>query len=555
MLFKKNYYIDDIPKKTNNYKKIIIPIIIIILITLLLVFCINKPNKSKQVNNNNYYIDLTGDSEIIIYQFSEYIEPGYNGYDDNSLDLTDKVVVSTDLDTQNIGSYTITYTLNNTKKQRNINVIEKPIGATYIYLFGESKIILEKNAKYIEPGYEVVDSVDGILTDKVEVINNVDTSKPGVYNVIYSVVNSSNVTTQEKRIVVVVGEELSLSLSDTNYTNKTIYINAHTIDPYFDYITLPNGNTIDSSNYQYAVSSNGTYKFISHNKLGKTSEATIKVTNIDKTKPTGSCLLTINDTYAKITIQAKDNIGISHYKYLSKTYQNNTINVSTNTTSASITIYDVSGNSTQIECSKKNNKTNSSTTKPTTPTKPTEPEQPKKEEQPTKQKMDGYIFIGDSRTVGMSQALGSSKPSNVYIVAKNSMGYNWLINSAISEVNSILNKNPNKRFYIYSNLGINDYTYQTSYATKLNELANGSWSKHKVVFISVNPYAGTNYPSENKKVTNFNNNQKSKLNNVYYCDTYNGIGQSNFSCGWDCIHYNNSTYLKIYNYVIKNCSF
>ena len=90
---------------------------------------------------------------------------------------------------------------------------------------------------------------------------------------------------------------------------------------------------------------------------------------------------------------------------------------------------------------------------------------------------------------------------------------------------------------------------------KLNELANGSWSKHKVVFISVNPYAGNGYPNENKKVTNFNNNQKSKLNNVYYCDTYNGIGQSNFSCGWDCIHYNNSTYLKIYNYVINNCSF
>ena len=201
--------------------------------------------------------------------------------------------------------------------------------------------------------------------------------------------------------------------------------------------------------------------------------------------------------------------------------------------------------------SKKINKSNS-----TTPTTPTKPEQPKKDEEPVqKPKMDGYIFIGDSRTVGMNLALGNSKPSNVYIVAKNSMGYNWLVNSAISEVNKILNNNPNKRFYIYSNLGINDYTYQTSYANKLNELANGSWSKHKVVFISVNPYAGNGYPNENKKVTNFNNNQKSKLNNVYYCDTYNGIGQSNFSCGWDCIHYNNSTYLKIYNYVINNCSF
>ena len=552
MLFKKNYYIDDdIPKKTNNIKRIIIPTIIIIFTILLLVFCVNKKDNNKQVKDHNYYIELTGDSDITLYQNSEYLEPGYYGYDENSSDLTDKVVVSTDLDTKTIGSYVITYTLNNTKKQRNITVIEKPIGATYIYLFGETTMIIEKNSKYLEPGYEAIDSVDGILTEKVEIINNIDTTKPGTYNVIYSVVNSSNVTTQEKRVVSVVGEELSLSLSNTNYTNKSIYINTFTIDPYFDYITLPNGLTTNNSSYQYEVSSNGTYKFIAHNKLGKTSEATIKVSNIDKTNPTGSCLLTVNNTYAKITIQAKDNIGVSHYKYLSKTYQNNTINVSASTTSASIIIYDVSGNSTQIECSKKINKSNS-----TTPTTPTKPEQPKKDEEPVqKPKMDGYIFIGDSRTVGMNLALGNSKPSNVYIVAKNSMGYNWLVNSAISEVNKILNNNSNKRFYIYSNLGINDYTYQTSYANKLNELANGSWSKHKVVFISVNPYAGNGYPNENKKVTNFNNNQKSKLNNVYYCDTYNGIGQSNFSCGWDCIHYNNSTYLKIYNYVINNCSF
>ena len=71
--------------------------------------------------------------------------------------------------------------------------------------------------------------------------------------------------------------------------------------------------------------------------------------------------------------------------------------------------------------------------------------------------------------------------------------------------------------------------------------------------LGVNVNTNTNTFAQQQ--TNVNNNQKSKLNNVYYCDTYNGIGQSNFSCGWDCIHYDNSTYLKIYNYVINNCSF
>ena len=48
------------------------------------------------------------------------------------------------------------------------------------------------------------DSVDQNLTEKVKVTGTVNTSKVGTYQIIYSVVNSRNVTITEKRTIVVV---------------------------------------------------------------------------------------------------------------------------------------------------------------------------------------------------------------------------------------------------------------------------------------------------------------------------------------------------------------
>ena len=63
---------------------------------------------------------------------------------------------------------------------------------------------LEVGEKYTEPGYRVYDSVDQNLTEKVKVTSSVDTSKIGTYQVMYSVVNSRNKTTNVKRTIIVV---------------------------------------------------------------------------------------------------------------------------------------------------------------------------------------------------------------------------------------------------------------------------------------------------------------------------------------------------------------
>ena len=64
-------------------------------------------------------------------------------------------------------------------------------------------MFLKVGDKYVEPGYEVFDSADQNLKQKVKVSGKVDTSKVGTYEITYSVVNSRNKTITAKRYVIV----------------------------------------------------------------------------------------------------------------------------------------------------------------------------------------------------------------------------------------------------------------------------------------------------------------------------------------------------------------
>ena len=237
-----------------------------IILLIIILFAIIYFNNHKI----RYYISLTGNDEITIYQGDEYVEPGYTGFDNKNNDLTDDIIVDNQININEIGNYAVIYTLNNTIKERRIRVIAKPVGATYIYLLGDINIYLNLNDEYKEPGYEVIDTALGDkLKDNMQITNNVDTSKAGVYQIIYSVVNSSGVTTSKVRNVIVMDSNISLTLDNTNYTNNDININVYVNDNYFNYLILPDNNKITDRKYAYKVSNNGTYKFIVYNKQEK----------------------------------------------------------------------------------------------------------------------------------------------------------------------------------------------------------------------------------------------------------------------------------------------
>ena len=351
-------------KKFNfdKYKKYIFIGLGCILLILGLIFILIGRKKI------SYYIDLSGNREITIYEGDAYIEPGYTARDSKGNDLTEKVVVNNMIDISTIGTYEIIYTLNNTEVKRIINVIEKPTGATIMYLKGSTTIYLKVGDTYKEPGYKVIDSVDGNLGDKVTVTGRVDTSKVGTYKLIYSVTNNSGVTTSKQRVIVVMDSNISLTLNNEDYTNKNVNINIYVMDNYFDYLILPNGNKVTSKSYTYEVSDNGEYKFIIYNKLGEKNEKTIRVKNIDKVSPTGSCSGTYGNGKSNITIKSSDNIGISKYILNNNTYTTSKITLNKELSMVNITIYDLAGNTTSISCNLGKSTPSSTGNKPITPT-------------------------------------------------------------------------------------------------------------------------------------------------------------------------------------------
>lgn len=156
------------------------------------------------------------------------------------------------------------------------------------------------------------------------------------------------------------------------------------------------------------------------------------------------------------------------------------------------------------------------------------------------------IWIGDSRTVGMKSAVTENK-HNVWS-CKTSMGLPWMKSTGIPSIESKISSNS----AIIILMGVNDLSNSKSYIKYVNEKAP-SWNKKgaNVYFVSVNPTEGS-YSDLDIKIKNFNSALKRGLSSsVKYIDTYSYLVKNGFSTT-DGLHYNNSTYKDIYNYVLKH---
>ena len=166
------------------------------------------------------------------------------------------------------------------------------------------------------------------------------------------------------------------------------------------------------------------------------------------------------------------------------------------------------------------------------------------------------IFIGDSRTVGLCQSVSLSADENCDI-AKSSMGYSWFVDTAIPELKKKLTSSSSDTVVI--TMGTNDLwssSAPSNYASAYSDLLK-SYPNLNLVIVSVNPIndslaSSNGYQVTNQDVINFNTKLKAALpSGAKYCDVYskiiNDYGTS------DGIHYDSSTYQKIYN-AIKSCT-
>lgn len=61
---------------------------------------------------------------------------------------------------------------------------------------------------------------------------------------------------------------------------------------------------------------------------------------------------------------------------------------------------------------------------------------------PQSQESIGYIYIGDSRFVGMNACCGVDEEDNTWVVAKVGEGLQWCENYALKEIGDIIDDNP-----------------------------------------------------------------------------------------------------------------
>ena len=339
----------------SKYKIIMFILIIVIIGVVSIYFLIS--------NNDSKYLILNGDETITIYAGNDYIEPGYKAYNSQDKDLSNKVKIESNLNTNIIGEYEIRYLFDGIIKTRKILVVAKPKVYTYIRLNSINNninVFLSIGDIYIEPGFQVYSSTGIDLNHTVKISGNVDTSKKGTYSLVYSLVDEYGVTISARRIITVMDTNIVLSLNTNDYTNQDVTINVSVEDDFFDYMILPNGTKTTNNNYSYKVTSNGKYTFKTYNNKGMQKESSIDVKNIDKTLPTGSCSGNYKNGVSTIIVNAKDNIGIKKYEINGVAYTNNQITIEKELSSVNVKIYDKANNIKDINCSIKNENTTSS---------------------------------------------------------------------------------------------------------------------------------------------------------------------------------------------------
>lgn len=159
----------------------------------------------------------------------------------------------------------------------------------------------------------------------------------------------------------------------------------------------------------------------------------------------------------------------------------------------------------------------------------------------SKPKYTSYLFVGDSRTVGLDACV-----SGISSIAKVGSGLTYL-KKILPQVTKVRGKN------VIFNFGVNDLGNYKKYAAVYKSLPKEFLQKNNVIFMSVNPCDGSKYGSWNSKIKTFNSYMKKHLpSGMKYLDTNSKLKSSGFSTRDGC-HYLDSTYRKIAKYVFEYC--
>ena len=148
-----------------------------------------------------------------------------------------------------------------------------------------------------------------------------------------------------------------------------------------------------------------------------------------------------------------------------------------------------------------------------------------------------YIFIGDSRTVGMQMSV---QGDNDIWACRESIGYDWMVSDGIPSVEAEISEDS----AVFILLGINDLGNSAAYADYVNNKA-AEWPC-TTYFVSVGPVGDTTVT--NSQIEDFNSVIGSMAASYKYLDLYNSMVSDGYETV-DGLHYTSGTYGYIYDFL------
>ena len=171
-------------------------------------------------DTDNIVFELVGSSTEYVLIGTDYKEKGIKVLFNNR-DVSDKVIISGNIDTTALGNYKVKYQYDNEYIYRNVMVIDNV--APKIELIGGEEVYLLLGGSYQESGYRVSDNYDDVSNIDISVTGNVNTSLEGEYYFTYTARDSSDNVGSVKRKIVVVKSVISTSGDTSGRVSASLY--------------------------------------------------------------------------------------------------------------------------------------------------------------------------------------------------------------------------------------------------------------------------------------------------------------------------------------------
>ena len=300
-------------------------------------------------------ITIHGSTPVSIQVHNTYVDAGASSTDAVDGDISAGIIASSTVNTEALGTYTVTYTStdsheNSTSSVRTVNVIDTT--APVITILGSNPVQVEAGTTYTDAQATANDNYNGDLTSDIVASSTVNTAVIGDYSVTYTVVDTSGNGATSTRIVNV-RDTIAPVLTLLGDNPMTVNVGTEFTDPGATTTdSFDTGVTNESIHETGSVDSSkiGSYilTYTVSDTSGNTSSSTRTVNVVDTTAPVITVLgsnpvqVEAGTTYTDAQATSTDNYD---GEITSKIVASSTVNTAaTGTYEVVYTVKDSSGN-------------------------------------------------------------------------------------------------------------------------------------------------------------------------------------------------------------------